>query len=80
VVEAGGVGALIFLGTRFHDPEILKHAAHGLHSLVTYVPVLHGGMHDVSRRLQTFTSDFPHSEPPLTPEVMVLTGLFSQAL
>ena len=44
------------------------------------VQVLHGGMHDVSRRLQTFTSDFPHSEPPLTPEVMVLTGLFSQAL
>jgi hypothetical protein len=44
------------------------------------VQVLHGDMHDVAQRLLTFASDFPHTEPPLTPEVMVQTGLFSQPL
>ena len=85
VVAAGGVGALLYLATRFHDPEILKHVAHGLHSMVTHVPALHGGMHDArmydaARRLLTFAADYPHTEPPLSPEDMVQTGLFSQPL
>ena len=80
VMDAGGVGALLHLAHQWSDPDIQRHAAHGLHSLVTYVPTLHGGMHDAQRRVLTFSSHFPHQKEPLTPAVMAQTGFYSQPL
>jgi len=69
VVDAGGIWALLHLAT-WTNAEIQKLAVDGLHSLVTYVPVLHGGMYDNVRRLLTFGADFPHDNDPLTPAYM----------
>ena len=79
VVDAGGVWALLNLA-KWDYPEIQKHAAHGLHSLVTFVPTLYGGMHDPAKRLLTFGADFPHVAEPLTPGALAQAGFFSQPL
>jgi hypothetical protein len=79
IADAGGIWALLHLAT-WTNAEIQKLAVDGLHSLVTYVPVLHGGMYDNVRRLLTFGADFPHDNEPLTPAYMAQTGLYSQPL
>ena len=79
VVDAGGVWALLNLA-KWDYPDIQRHAAHGLHSLVTYVPTLFGSMHDPVRRVLTFGADFPHDTEPLTQGALVQAGFYSQPL
>ena len=79
VVDAGGVWALLNLA-KWDYPDIQRHAANGLHSLVTYVPTLFGGMHDPVRRVLTFGADFPHDTEPLTQGALAQAGFYSQPL
>jgi hypothetical protein len=80
MVDAGGAWALLHLA-KWLDPDIQKEAARGLHSLVTFVPTIFGGMHDAGRRLVTFPADWPHSNSQtLSSSSMAQAGFYWQGL